>query len=385
MEHTEIPTDPSPNKENVATAVLPPPVDTSKCYSTNNGHTNGHNGRTGLASQLPVAPGLTAIVPADRKHVAAPPQAAVRHQKRTAAVGAPAAAPGRPVGLLPNILKNTSSNKKWSHQPLISQTSPNRMPTVVATFSTPLSPSVVLKGLKNGHQMVGQGVSLDARRTVKAKAVKRNQLAGVARATQSLVAMCPSAVVHHDHSALARPKQGTPAAAAVGQPPTRGPSTQQPSADQLVESVWNNYIGDLDRTWALFEKLDDAATANNSNINAELLAAVAKSEQFMSRLDRWGDDGLDQGVDDDDHHRQLPFSGFLGANHTRVERELVAQGVPADWADAELFDELDRRHQAESVFLKKWLPKCAPMPRNDAYRTFLRELNKRDPAFNILW
>ena len=63
----------------------------------------------------------------------------------------------------------------------------------------------------------------------------------------------------------------------------------------------------------------------------------------------------------------------------------MAQGVPADWADAELFDELDRRHQAESVFLKKWLPKCAPMPRNDAYRTFLRELNKRDPAFNILW
>ncbi len=195
-----------------------------------------------------------------------------------------------------------------------------------------------------------------------------------------------SASVQHDHLALVRPVPQEIANSASNRPPIvqqRRPPDHEKSA--------NLFIGDMDRTWEVFERLDvasaAAATLPHGGVSyAEAAEAATKSEQFMSRLDRWGNDDI---VKDESEYRRLPFGGFLHA-HTDIELagELAELDVPADdgcWSDPELFAELDERYVAETVFLRKWLPKCAPFPRNDSYRTFLRALNKRDPAFNLVW
>ncbi len=202
-----------------------------------------------------------------------------------------------------------------------------------------------------------------------------------------------SASVQHDHLALIRPVPQEIVNSASNRPSIvqqRRPPDHVTVAQS--EKSANSFIGDMDRTWEVFERLDvataTAATLPHGGVSfAEAAEAATKSEQFMSRLDRWGNED-DIGKDESGEYRRLPFGGFLHA-HTDIELagELAELGVPADscWSDPELFAELDERYVAETVFLRKWLPKCAPFPRNDSYRTFLRALNKRDPAFNLVW
>ncbi len=201
-----------------------------------------------------------------------------------------------------------------------------------------------------------------------------------------------SASVDHDHLALVRPVPQEIVNSALDRP--LPPSLQQRRPPGHVtaaksENSANLFIGDMDRTWEVFERLDVtsavAATLPGGVSYADAAEAATKSEQFMSRLDRWGNDDI--GKDESGEYRRLPFGGFLQAHRTEGELagELAELGAPADWADPELFAELDARYVAETVFLRKWLPKCAPFPRNDSYRTFLRALNKRDPAFNLVW
>jgi hypothetical protein len=205
-----------------------------------------------------------------------------------------------------------------------------------------------------------------------------------------------SASVQHDHLALIRPVPQEIANSASNRPSPQTPIVQRQTGHvTAVKSEKSaNFIGDMDRTWEVFERLDVAAAAaatlpHRGGVSyAEAAEAATKSEQFMSRLDRWGNED-DIAKDESGEYRRLPFGGFLHA-HTDIELagELAELGVPAAdccWADPELFAELDERYVAETVFLRKWLPKCAPFPRNDTYRTFLRALNKRDPAFNLVW
>ncbi len=332
-----------------------------------------------------------------------------RTPKRAQVVVRPAVAAAVPPPLrcgggrapVPNILKNTNSSsrgtggiKQWGQT--VGSASLVVPPAVKATNVSSAST------LRTNHQfdpLAAASRPLAVGRTAKSGgrsgsiAKSRTQ---IQTAAASGPPPFPAAGVHHDHSALFRPlgqgqsdhttnKKWQPAASSGLQAYRGIPQGALPAApggddqEECLPDTSENYIGDLDRTWALFEKLDATRAAARGR-SVEALAAAAKSEQFMSRLDRWGDESV--GMDnEEDHHRQLPFSGFLRA----TQLDLSPLGVPADWADAELFSELDERFVAESVFLKKWLPKCAPVPRSDTYRTYLRALNNRDPAFNLVW
>jgi hypothetical protein len=307
----------------------------------------------------------------------------------------------RTAGTVPNILKSASSSSSSKKRNKTTAPAAVSLPGASHRHSAPLvfakSSAAATTVAWTSHNIGLQSVELTGsgggvkRKSKDEPVIKIHAAAAVVRHPPA------TAGLYHDHSALVRPdghavKSSAPLTAIDGR--SNGQHQHQPeSSDQLlVEHSWDNYIGDIERTWTVFEKLDVTTAAicgGGGRTNAaEALTAAVKSEQFMSRLDRWGADGLVDLEDSKDYHRQLPFCGFLAAANRGggVSRELEQLGIAPDvWSDPELFSELDRRHLAESVFLKKWLPKCAPMPRNDSYRMFLRELNKRDPAFNIVW
>jgi len=130
-----------------------------------------------------------------------------------------------------------------------------------------------------------------------------------------------------------------------------------------------NYIGDIDRTFDIFEKIENTTKQSIEN-DKHLL--------FMKRLDIWGhsetsNESAFDGFSDVDNDRQLIDS---------LENEL---GLPQDWMDEEVFEDLDKKVVWENVFLNKWLPKCALKTTTGRYRKILRTINSRDPEFNIVW
>lgn len=141
------------------------------------------------------------------------------------------------------------------------------------------------------------------------------------------------------------------------------PSVDNPRQFFELKEIEAGYIGDMDRTFAVFEHKDDEMDD--------------KHIEFMKRLDTWGT----AEAKNVNHH----LDGFYAENRFIDKTTRDNLGIPEDWDDGEMFDDLDSRVVTESVFLNTWLPKFALKVRKDPYRAMLRSINKRDPEFNIIW
>ena len=133
------------------------------------------------------------------------------------------------------------------------------------------------------------------------------------------------------------------------------PSVDNPRKFTELLEAESKYIGDIERTFAVFDHRQDEVED--------------KQLEFMKRLDTWG-------VTDD---HEVVFNDYID------EDTRASLGIPGDWRDEELFQELDQRSLTETVFRNTWLPKFALKIRKDPYRAMLRSMNKRDPEFNIIW
>ena len=140
------------------------------------------------------------------------------------------------------------------------------------------------------------------------------------------------------------------------------PSVDNPRNFEDLKAKEETFIGDIERTFAVFENRSDDADD--------------KHIEFMKKLDNWGI--KEENVQ---HH----MTAFYGDNKSISKTDMEDLDIPEDWNDPELFDDLDTRLVTESVFLNTWLPKFALKIRKDPYRALLRSMNKKDPEFNIIW
>ena len=141
------------------------------------------------------------------------------------------------------------------------------------------------------------------------------------------------------------------------------PSVDKPRQFSELKAREAQYIGDMERMFAVFEELDKEKNDTDQ-----------KHLEFMKKLDSWGprEGNLNQ-----------PLSGFSGDLSWLDPRGDL--DLPSVWEDSQLFSELDSRLLTESVFLQTWLPKFALKIRRDPYRALIRSINKKDPEFNIVW
>ena len=138
-------------------------------------------------------------------------------------------------------------------------------------------------------------------------------------------------------------------------------SVDNPRKYRELEAAETGYIGNMERTFQLFDELGMTEPKNDRDI------------KYMKKLDDWGVIGRNN-----THH----FDGFDRDERNLMKSDLGELGVPDDWEDEELFEYLDSRTKAESVFRRTWLPKLplkAPKPNHQ------RSLSKRDPHFNSFW
>ena len=142
------------------------------------------------------------------------------------------------------------------------------------------------------------------------------------------------------------------------------PSVDNPRQYRELEAAEATYIGDMERTFRVFDELSMTEPQDDKHI------------EFMKKLDDWG-------VDRNRSSQQ--FDGFYQDESKLMKSDMEELGIPDGWRDEELFRDLDSRTETESVFLNTWLPKFALKIRKDNYRTLLRSLNKKDPEFNVIW
>ena len=144
--------------------------------------------------------------------------------------------------------------------------------------------------------------------------------------------------------------------------PDSQPTNPTVDKPRTFADLWrrqSSYIGDLERTFAAMEQLEERRRQGEGRQQEE------KHLEFMKRLDTWGQVQVEHEEKD-----------------TWMEKEL---DLPEGWRDDELWQELDTRRRTEQVFVSAWLPKCALKVRKDPYRNLLRTINKRDPEFNMVW
>ena len=142
------------------------------------------------------------------------------------------------------------------------------------------------------------------------------------------------------------------------------PSVDNPRQYKELEAAEASYIGDMERTFRVFDELSVTEPQDDKHI------------EFMKKLDDWGVDKSST---------TLQFGGFYQDESKLTKTDMEDLGIPDHWRDEDLFRDLDSRAETESVFLNTWLPKFALKIRKDNYRTLLRSLNKKDPEFNVIW
>lgn len=121
----------------------------------------------------------------------------------------------------------------------------------------------------------------------------------------------------------------------------------------------------MERTFEVFDRLESTTKGSRTE---------ERVRRFMDSLDYWG-------ISDD-----IPRPVFDGFYQLTDSADLeAAAGLPPGWRDEDIFHSLDAMAVSESVFLYKWLPKCSLKLRVDPYRTILRQMNLKDPHFNIVW
>ena len=133
-------------------------------------------------------------------------------------------------------------------------------------------------------------------------------------------------------------------------------SVDNPRKYRDLEAAEACYIGNMERTYQVFDELGKMEPRNDRDMN------------YLKKLDDWGVVGSNS-----THH----FDGFDRDERNLMKTDLRELGVPDDWEDDELFEYLDSGVTAESVFQRTWLPKLkAPRPRRQ------KSLNRKDPQFN---
>ena len=142
------------------------------------------------------------------------------------------------------------------------------------------------------------------------------------------------------------------------------PSVDNPRLFKDLEAQESTFIGDMERTFAVFDELSGHDSLEDKHI------------EFMKKLDNWGSKGKEVR-----HH----LDGFYSENNLIGTSHMEDLAIPEYWNDEELFEDLDSRLVTESIFLNTWLPKFALKVRRDPYRALLRSINKKDPEFNIIW
>ena len=142
------------------------------------------------------------------------------------------------------------------------------------------------------------------------------------------------------------------------------PSVDNPRLFKDLEAQESTFIGDIERTFAVFDELSGHDSLEDKHI------------EFMKKLDNWGSKGKEVR-----HH----LDGFYSGDNLIGNTDMEDLAIPEYWHDEELFEDLDSRLVTESIFLNTWLPKFALKVRRDPYRALLRSINKKDPEFNIIW
>ena len=165
-------------------------------------------------------------------------------------------------------------------------------------------------------------------------------------------------------------------------------SVDNPRQFKDLERLEAGYIGDMERTFQVMDKLSDVEPKPETKVEQKPIpkpkpkvepkpkSKADRHQEFMRKLDKWGVVG-----NNSRHH----LDGFDRDGRKQMMSDLKELGVPDDWEDDETFRDLDSRTEAESVFRYSWLPKFSLKICKDNYRTKLRILNKIDPEFNFVW